>query len=94
MFLHLIDVIGWNMLTFLLTFSSKYITACGKFVNISKIVLTWHFSMLTYTSRNILDYMITGNTKTVTSVDRQNTLVGRFDIHNFSIIFYIPSVSI
>jgi hypothetical protein len=38
--------------------------------------------------------VITGNAKTVTSVDRQNALVGHFDIHNFSIIFYIPSVSI
>jgi hypothetical protein len=47
--------------------------------------------MLTYATRNIHDYVSTRNAKTVTSIDRQNALVGRFDIHNLSIIFYIAS---
>jgi hypothetical protein len=55
-------------------------TTCGKFVNISKIVLTCHFFMLTPTTKNIRDYVIASNAKTVTSVDRQNALIGHFDI--------------
>jgi hypothetical protein len=47
--------------------------------------------MLTYTTRNIRDYVITGNAKTVISVDRQNALVGHFCTQFFNHILYFLS---
>jgi len=44
--------------------------------------------MLTYTTRNIRENVITGNAKTVTSVDRQNALVGHFDTQFFNHILH------